>query len=173
MIIDKKLVKVGIIGPRSYSLGGHDPSGDIRLGLSYQINNIFKKLSDDDKIILGLTGLSLGVEQDFARLCFENNIQYNVYLSHDNQEKQWRDLPCHILEEYDKLINNSKSCINISDGNYSPKKHIQKQIKILKESDIIIWISGTFPFKNEKIQTLLNDKKANTIVLDPYAQTLF
>jgi kynureninase len=169
MQIDKKLIKIGIIGPRSYSLGGHDPSGLIRLRLYNQIETIFRKLNNDDKIIIGLTGLSLGVEQDFARLCKDNNVEYNVYLSHENQEKQWKDLPVHILEQYDELVESSRCCINIADGNYSPKKHIQKQIKIMKDSDVLIVISGSLPIKNEKIQSMLDEKKNYTIILDAYA----
>jgi len=163
---DKKIVKISILGPKPYSLGGHDASGELRSKIQKSISFILDGLEKEDKVVLGLTGLSLGLEQDFAQICKDKGISYNVYLSHDSVDAQWEHLPSNICEKYNELLENAHSSIVLDDGGYSPKKIVHRQLRILKDSDIVIYVSGFLPQKNERIKDSLVEKGSALITID-------
>lgn len=161
-MINKKIVKVSILGPKPYSLGGHDYQNHIYSHIKTQIREVLNQFHRNDKIVIGLTGLSLGLEQEFANICKQQGITYNVYLSHDNPTKSWEDLP-NVIMQYHNMLQTSNTSIDVSNGSYSPKKCLQRQLRILKDSDCVIYVSGFLPIKNDKIQAMLNTKQ--TIII--------
>lgn len=155
--------KIGIIGPRSYMLGGHDYNNELRISLRSKFTNILNNLSNQKIPLLGFTGLGLGCEQDFAIACFERNIEYIGMLPFQKQEAAWKDLPI-VQKVYKELIDNSKHYIVLEDGGYSPKKILNKYKKIIEISDIIILVQTKKYLTSRSVLDCLNNK--TLIIID-------
>lgn len=154
--------KIGVLGPRSFSLGGHDINNDCRKKLRNNISNIINRYKRDDVQILGVTGLGLGVEQDFALCCKANDINYIGILPFPDQEKRWVDLPG-VIELYDMLDKSALNTITVGDGNYSPKKILYKDLKIIEASDIIICVVSNIYQLRQEIYDLI--EKINKMIV--------
>lgn len=136
-----KVIKIGVIGPRSYNIGGHDNDNPVRENIRVEIRQLVKNHTKDDTALLGITSLALGAEQDFAKICCDANIDYMVYTPYEDQESKWSSLP-NAVEEYKLLYKNAISRISLGDGGYSPKKILLKNKKIVKDADIIIFVEN-------------------------------
>lgn len=160
-LMEKSIIKIGIIGPRSNSLGGHDKDNKTRTFVKKQICNIFSEYNKSgDKVILGITGLGLGVEQDFAEMCIEYKNDYVVYLPFEDQESLWIDLPSDITDNYKFLLKHAFKTQILSEGSYSPKKIATKHSKVIRESDLIIIVNDNV-IKNSYDTCLSICKKLN------------
>lgn len=135
---ENPIVKIGIIGPKPFGLGGYD-NNTYRLKIKDSINNIFKDLMKEFTLV-GITGLGLGIEQDFVQLCINNSIEYTVYLPYNEQEKYWSHLSPDLIKSYSYYLDNALNIIQLDNGKYSPKKIISKRKKILNESDYVIYV---------------------------------
>lgn len=145
-----KITKIGIVGPRPYFIGGHDPDNDIRTFIRLSITEILDKLVLN-KTLLGLTGLNIGVEQDFASVCYNMGVDYCVYLPYNEQEDRWKYLPPETTIEYNFLLSKALKQEIISEGSYSPHKNLLKIYRIIADADEIIWI------RNKKV-TMINSE---------------
>jgi hypothetical protein len=132
------VLKVGVVGLRPYFIGGHDPDNDIRKHIKYSMYTYLEKLKDCT--VLGLTGLGIGIEQDFAVVCSSLAIDYYAYLPFAEQESRWKYLPTNTIPNYLKLLNKAIGHECVSEGNYSPHKNILKTLKVISSSDHIIWV---------------------------------
>ncbi len=131
--------KIGIIGPRSFITGGHCSSADIRVKLRDKMCQIINSV-DSVYQIVGLTGLGIGCEQDFALVCERMDIPYSSYLPYENIEKKWITLPHEIENNFTYLLNNATGVLYVSNGPYSPKKIEKKNEKIIEDSDLVIYV---------------------------------
>ena len=134
----RDIVKIGIIGPKPYLIGETDTvSRDkIRTG----IGQILSDLKKEYPTLLGLTGLDLGVEQDFAVACSYYDIDYYCYVAYAQIYEGWNKLPESVTENYLKLLNSSVGYTILSEGKFSPKKNFSKKLKIISQSDFIIYV---------------------------------
>lgn len=151
--------KLGVINTKPVFIGGHDLNNPIRIKLRKQIKKIIDTLLlDKDRAIIGITGLSLGLEQDFAISCVENNIDYIAYIVNENEEELWKDLPVSIREQYKNLYSKAHEIISIGSKNtYSPKENLLKMEKIIRDCDGIIILQTEYQ-KDNLISKKYNDK---------------
>jgi hypothetical protein len=113
METDDTVFKVGIIGPRPFSYGDHDTNCGIRTFTKNVIKKILKKHQRNYGTVIGITGLGLGAEQDFAEACTELNIGYSGFLAYPNLEATLRKLPGQ-QEKYKNLKDNSLGIKEVS-----------------------------------------------------------
>ncbi len=164
--MSNKVLKVGIIGPRTFALGGHDLCNPIRMDLRLAIRNF---LNEQKKkfVILGITGLDVGTEQDFALSCIECEIDFTCYVSCSDFE---------IMPEgkalYDELYEKANSRIILSDGEYSPKKTISKNKRIIHDSDHIIYVSNPMRRFKCPMLSLIKELKKDILVIKPKVKLL-
>ena len=151
MIIPKNKFCIGIIGPKPYFLGGHDSDNPTRDATIVTINQIVSDLAAQYDNLVGLTGLDLGTDQDFARICIKNEVPYYCYLSHESQEKLWGGLGDQVLETWNELLLKAKSCISIAEGNFSPKKVSSRKMAIINSSNVIIYVKPKGLIEDEDI----------------------
>lgn len=158
--MDKKIVKVSVLTGKPYFCGGFDTeSADGRLCVVIRaIQNILEDFSKQDKIVIGLTGLALGIDQEFAQICLSKGLVYQVYLAYDGMDKNWKNLPDTTAKRYQDLLDRSENTIVMAEGAFSPKKILQQKIKIVRESDVIIRVDSKLPNKNQTIRSLLKTK---------------
>jgi hypothetical protein len=138
-----KLFKITCLGGRPYSIGGHDLDNPIRYNINQQIEKILIDNLKRHEILLGLSGLNIGIEQDFANLCLKHKININVYLSCEQMCKRWENLP-HIQSQYDYLIKNALNVYTVNKSSYSPLKNYLKNLTLIRESDLIIYVKNPF-----------------------------
>ena len=162
-----KIIKFSLLCHRPYSLDGYDKTSYVYKRVIEAIETILHGLEKDDKIVVGLTKLGLGLDQDFAKICLERDISYHVYLPYRNQESLWVNIPDFDLENYQSIIDHSSKCIQVHEGNYSPKKILQTQSRIIKDSDYILYVNGFWPTQSE-YNKILYDPCKKLINLNPY-----
>jgi len=161
---ENPIIKVGIIGPKPFGLGGYD-NNTYRLKIKTSIQNLFKSLMKEYTVV-GITGLGLGIEQDFVQLCIDNSIEYVVYLPYNEQEKYWSHLSPDVIKNYTYYLDQALNIIQLDDGKFSPKKILHKKKKILNESDYIICVSHKeIEQINVLNKNLLKDYQDKTIII--------
>lgn len=143
------------MGGRPASIGGHDPTNPIRSNINLQIYKILQEQIKKHELILGLTGLTIGVEQDFAEICLNLKIDFNVYLAYEQMSKKWGNLP-HIKEKYDYLLSKALNTIVLNKTTYSPVKNYNKNLILIREADLVIYVN--------------NPIKKNCVLLDEIKQ---
>lgn len=159
----REYTKIGIIGPKPVLIGGHDYNNPTRIIVRNKITNLIENLKKQEIKILGFTGLSLGVEQDFAISCYENNIEYIAILPFEKQESGWKEIP-YVQKIYQELLERSNHSTLLEKGGYSPKKIINKYKKIIEISDMVICVETKDSRTPEQIQNLLKNK--TTVIIN-------
>lgn len=134
------VVKVGIIGPKPCFIGGHDLDNEIRSYIYKQLDTILLSYLEQKMVVIGITGLELGIAQDFAHVCIDRNISYIAYLPYESQESQWKGLSSDITESYQKLLKSADKIVKVSEGGFSPRKIIRKNHKIICDVDHLILV---------------------------------
>ena len=137
------VVKLGIIGPRTFSLDGHDFDSEKRVYIRGWIENEILSWQKKGYTVMGLTGLGLGVEQDFAISCLETRTDYIAYLPFQDQEERWSNLP-NIIPIYNELLKRAIETHVVCDGSYSPKKIITKNERIASLSNKVLIVSDVY-----------------------------
>lgn len=141
--------KVGIIGPKPFSYGGHDCNGEFRKFTKNCIKKILKKHQYNYGKVIGITGLGIGAEQDFAEVCIEMKIGFSGYIPYPNMESTIKKIP-KAQEKYEMLREKSLGIKEISrSSHYSPKKNQKKNAEIIAECDAIIYIHDSLCAKEE------------------------
>lgn len=135
-----KVNYIGIWGPKACSTGGHNSQDDLRVAIYQRMLAILSEYLDEPTV--GLTALSAGVEQDFARACTSVGIDYNVYLPFSDQENRWSKIPA-VSEEYRILLEGALNVRQLAEGSFSPKKILAKDRKIIADSNILIVVRGS------------------------------
>ncbi len=159
------VIKVGIIGPRAHTLGGHDFNNVIRDNLRDQIKALLQAELDKGITLHGFTGLGLGAEQDFALACLDLAVDYSCYLAHENMSDRWNDLPKGQVDIYNDLLEASINKVLIGDGNYSPKKILAKDKRIIKDTDLIIFVENPHRKGTNKLVTFCKKLSKRVIIL--------
>ena len=137
--MENPIIKIGILGPKPFGMMGHDSDNSYRMLIKGKIDKILQDFINEYTVV-GMTGLNLGVEQDFAEVCISNNIEYITYLSYEDQEKYWINLSNELTKVYQYYLDKSLNVISLDDGKFSPKKVLLKTKKIINESDCIIYV---------------------------------
>lgn len=131
---------LGIIGPRVFSTGGYDPDDPLRCSLRNQIDAVINDLQKTHPFIIGLTGLHNGPEKDFFYICQNRKIECHVILPFQKLEEQYKKLPTHLFPWQADMMAEVLSVKYVSDGVYSPRKMLRKNIRIIQESNAVIMI---------------------------------
>lgn len=136
------MIKVMITSHRPHRLGGYDENNPIMTFVKKQTKNILEKLKATDDII-GISGMAIGGDQIFCKVCLELNIPYIAYLPFAGQELKWSTAA---QKQYKELISKAKQVIIVSPGNYSPRKMQLRNEAMAKDCDISIgvWDGKTY-----------------------------
>lgn len=86
-----------------------------------------------------ITGISVGFEQDFCKLCIETKTKFSIYLPFEGQESAW---PKPIQNEVTVIKTNAINVKMINHGKYSPTKFIAQTTEMLKDANIAILIAS-------------------------------
>ena len=126
---------------KSYS---HDDA--TRVKVRNRLRNILRKVKEKYPEVIGISGMAIGIDQDFCYICIELQIPFDAYLPFEGQALIW---PKPIQNEYKNLLKKARQCIIVSDGGYSPSKMHVRNKAMADECDaaIAVWdqrqIGGT------------------------------
>ena len=73
--------------------------------------------------IEGITGMAIGVDQDFAEICMDLDIPFLAYIPFVGQENNW---PVPVKAEYQNILERSEDIIVVNEGGYTPKKMMER-----------------------------------------------
>lgn len=141
--------KLGIIAPRTFTTGGFDISDNVRIRIRKFSERIVTGIlasglsQDPNFTLVGITGLGLGPEQDFADICRDHNVDYSGYLSFENQNERWNKLPVDITNKYFEYLEKAVGIHQTAEGQYSPRKTLRHNNKVVEDSDFVIIINTT------------------------------
>lgn len=106
---------VAVTGHRPDKLGGYDPENPIRVWVRDQL----KKKLTELRPKYCISGMALGVDQDFARCCIELEIPFLAAVPFIGQEKKW---PPESQRVYKELLAKAFQVHVVSEGQYSSAK---------------------------------------------------
>lgn len=87
------------------------------------------------------SGMALGYDQDFARVCIELNIPFIAAVPFAGQEADW---PEHSQKRYRELLNRAFEVIIVSEGGYAREKmHIRNQFVVDRIEHLLACWDGT------------------------------
>jgi hypothetical protein len=162
----QKVLKVGIIGPRTFGLGGHDIENPIRKILRDEIVAYLISQQQLGQTVLGITGLDIGAEQDFAIACLTSNIDFTCYVSYTDHEHVFETIP-DVRGLYDKLYNSAISRIILSDGDYSPKKTLAKSRRVIHDADCVIYVKNPLKHQPCSLLQLAYELEKEIVFIEP------
>lgn len=165
------VVKIALFGPKPYFLDGHNAENKLRDSIRDQIRSILHRIRQEcgeDTVIVGVTGLNIGVEQDFASICRENNIEYMVLSAHEEEHARLPQIPG-LSETYHDLLTH---CLNhriLSPGSFTNRKQGVRNKQMVNMADIVIVVD--YPkhskYTNKTILELVAKAKKRLIQITP------
>lgn len=158
------MYKIMITGHRPSKIGGYDFDNPIRIKIRDKIKNILLEHKKIHKEIVCISGMAIGVDQDFCSVCLDLKIPYIAYVPFNGQENIW---PTPAKNFYKELLNKAKAIKTVSKGGYSPKKMQIRNEAMANDCDMAIAIfDGTNGGTCNCVNYLKKIKKA-IIVIDP------
>ncbi len=136
------MIKVMVTGHRPNRIGGYDENNPVRQYTSKAMTDILIKLKTEFKNIEAITGMALGVDQDYCKICIKLNIPFIAYIPFVGQELKWPSLA---QDQYRDLLSKAKKVIIVSKGNYSPRKMLIRDERMVKDCDVGIAIWDGIP----------------------------
>lgn len=112
---------IAVTGHRPDKLGGYDFSNSKRIWVRDQLRYKLLELKPE----LCISGMALGVDQDFAYVCIEMAIPFIAAIPFLGQEGAW---PKESQEFYKELLKHASKQVIVSEGGYAAFK-MQKRNK--------------------------------------------
>lgn len=128
------IVKVGIIGVYPSLLGGYDDTP-----IKIRHRQIFRSvLALYNNRCVGLSGMTIGSELDFAEVCYQLNVPFQTISIQQHPSHKW------LVDKskFDFLMTKTLQHTILSEGAFSPIKVMRKWEYIIRESDVIIYVSN-------------------------------
>jgi hypothetical protein len=145
------IVKIGIIGVYPDLLGGYD-----KTRLKEQHQNVYSRvLSLYNKRCIGITGMTIGSELDFAETCYTNNVPFEAIQIQTSPSHKW---PAD-KDKYEFLWHRAAKQTILSEGVFSPLKIMRKWEYVIRESDALIYVLNAKYRHKDLINSLYNSGK--------------
>jgi uncharacterized phage-like protein YoqJ len=105
-------VIVAVTGHRPPKIGGWNPENPLRRWVRAQIEEVLLDLKPERAI----TGMALGVDQEFADVCIDLNIPYVAAVPFEGQEQVWPDKAQRL---YHQLLGQADEIVYVSSPGYA------------------------------------------------------
>ena len=109
------MLKVCVTGHRPAKIGGYDEEDPGRVW----VKNALSEVVDTLRPNYGYTGMALGVDQDFARVCVDKGIPFTAVVPFPEQAERW---PSSSQFIYWDLLKQAKDRITVCDPGYAAWK---------------------------------------------------
>lgn len=106
---------LAVTGHRPPKIGGYDPSAPLRVAVRAAIHDALVRLQPEK----GISGMALGVDQDFAEECIALGIPFLAAVPFKNQSGAWPEAS---RAHYDYLLEMAAEVVVVSGGAYATWK---------------------------------------------------
>lgn len=158
-------MKVMVTGHRPEKIGGYDPNNPIRVALRAAMRS--RLLAHAPEV--AITGMALGIDQDFAQVCLEVNIPYIAAVPFPEQPSKW---PPASQEHYRWLLRQASKVVYVSLPGYSREKMLIRNewmVDHVGEDGIVIAVWDGSPGGTGSCVTYANRRKRKIDRIDPDA----
>lgn len=106
---------VMVTGHRPPKIGGYDDDNPTRVAIRQVLRDLLLELRPERAI----SGMALGIDQDFARVVIELGFPLTAALPFPGQERRW---PAPSQRRYHALLANAAEVVLVSPAGYHPSK---------------------------------------------------
>jgi uncharacterized phage-like protein YoqJ len=122
---------LAVTGHRPDKIGGYNPQSPLRVWVKEQLRVKLLELQPTNAI----SGMALGVDQDFAELCAELNIPFIAAIPFVGQDRVW---PADSRIAYARLLTQATSQVVVSPGAYAPWKMQRRNEWMVDQCDCLL-----------------------------------
>lgn len=126
-----------VTGHRPNKIGGYNPNSPLRI----KVRSAIYDFLTEHKPELAISGMAIGVDQEFATICDQLQIPFIAAIPFVGQEKKW---PQETQDHYNDLLTLAQEVTITSDGPYAAYK-MQKRNRWMvdKATDVLAVWDGT------------------------------
>lgn len=121
---DKVEVKVAATGHRPPKIGGYDEWNPIRMHIrKIMVKDLLElkaKFALEGRMLVGISGMALGIDQDFARACCTAEVPFDAYIPFEGQHLAW---PNASQKTYKNLLEKARFIVNTEFRLPDPVEH--------------------------------------------------
>jgi uncharacterized phage-like protein YoqJ len=144
-------MNLAVTGHRPPKIGGYNENSPLRTAVRRAIRSRIRELKPD----YGITGMALGVDQDFAKICIELDIPFIAAIPFKGQESAWPEAS---QAEYQNILAKAHAKETICLGGFAGWKMQKRNEWMVHQADHILAVwdgssGGTancVAFANEK-----------------------
>jgi uncharacterized phage-like protein YoqJ len=125
-----------ITGHRPQKLGGFKDN-PTKKGVLAALKNILDRATRDNKEVVLISGMALGVDQWWAELGIARNLPVHAYVPFEGQESRW---PQASRQKYTDLLQQCESIRIVCPGHYSAQKMQERNEAMVDAADVCIAI---------------------------------
>jgi uncharacterized phage-like protein YoqJ len=151
---------VAATGHRPDKIGGYDYYAPQRVWIREQMRKALVDLQADRTI----SGMALGVDQDFAQVSIELAIPFIAALPFIGQESRW---PKSSQDYYEWLLERADEVVVISPGEYAAYKMQVRNKWLVDNSDALVSVWDGSPGGTANCMTYAKDINALVYPIDP------
>lgn len=128
---------LAVTGHRPNKIGGYNLNSPLRTVVRQEMEQFLL----EHKPELGISGMALGVDQDFAKLCIKHSIPFVAAIPFEGQESRW---PKESQDEYNEILEHAKEIAFIAPKGYAAYK-MQKRNRWMvdRSTDVLAIWDGT------------------------------
>lgn len=127
-------MKITFIGQRIQDLGGFEKNNPLQKSIEEVIRtNLLRHLAQNPKTIV-VTGANLGIEMWAGSMAAQMDLPVHMYVPFDNPESKWFGSN---KSTYLYLLKKASKVIQVGTGPFSSKAMLDKEIRMVDDSDII------------------------------------
>jgi uncharacterized phage-like protein YoqJ len=124
-------MKLAVTGHRPTKIGGYDPNNPIRVAIREWLEHQVQLL----KPSTGISGMALGVDQDFAKVCIAKAIPLIAAIPFVGQENAWPDSSRRV---YYDILKKAKETVVVCQGGYAASKMQKRNEWMVDNCDVLL-----------------------------------
>jgi len=152
---------VGATGHRPDKLGGYaEEVTPLRAWVRAQIRRYLRQL----RPLYGISGMALGVDQDFAEICIELRIPFIAAIPFRGQERAW---PPEARTKYRQLLAQAYEVVIVSEGRYENWKMQARNEWMVDHCNVMLCVFDGSPGGTANTVNYADRVRREKIRIDP------
>jgi uncharacterized phage-like protein YoqJ len=153
-------MNLAVTGHRPQKIGGYDESSSLRTAIRRAIRLQIEVLQPD----YGLTGMALGVDQDFAQVCIDLGVPFIAAVPFAGQESRW---PEPSQQRFTELLSQAHDVVVVSPGPYAAWKMQKRNQWLVNQASALLAVWDGSDGGTANCVAYAAKKKLTTYRIDP------
>ena len=116
-------------------VGDYNPKNPLRVKIYNRMKNQVETIKNQKLDISLISGMALGIDQDFARIAIELRVPLLAYIPFIGQERKWN---IEAQKTYLLLLQQADEILVCSDGEYTAQKMQIRNERMIQDADHMI-----------------------------------